>query len=232
MYDADFVGQGARNICTKEALVSELLASDDACTSTPRHSKTSSKRTVLIFHCEYSSERAPKLYVSVFICLLRIGHKSAPIQLAQCWFPGLAISSAKIFVYFSNKIYGSDFVEQHTETVMVWNYENADCCLRKKILCQLWLFSAHFRPPYFDTGRRTPPLRVCCWAAGWQEMSICCTAGAQQQRRRSTSLNRKGEQCDVNSWRRKLNTKLVITHIQFSLCPIHTRRPPRGKTIV
>ena len=147
MYDADFVGQGARNICTKEALVSELLASDDACTSTPRHSKTSSKRTVLIFHCEYSSERAPKLYVSVFICLLRIGHKSAPIQLAQCWFPGLAISSAKIFIYFSNKIYRSDFVEQHTETVMVWNNGNADCCLRKKILCQLWLFSAHFRPP-------------------------------------------------------------------------------------
>ena len=150
--------------------MSELLASDDACTSTPRHSKTSSKRTVLIFHCEYSSERAPKLYVSVFICLLRIGHKSAPIQLAQCWFPGLAISSAKIFIYFSNKIYGSDFVEQHTETVMVWNYENADCCLRKKILCQLWLFSAHFRPPYFDTAR------LSCWAS-----VTCCGAAAAER---------------------------------------------------
>ena len=28
------------------------------------------------------------------------GTKSAPIQLAQCWFPGLAIYSAKILIYF------------------------------------------------------------------------------------------------------------------------------------
>jgi len=32
-----------------------------------------------------------------------IGNESAPIQLAQCRFPGLAISNAKILVYFSNK---------------------------------------------------------------------------------------------------------------------------------
>ena len=30
-----------------------------------------------------------------------------PIQSAQCWFPGLAISNAKIPIFFSNKIYGS-----------------------------------------------------------------------------------------------------------------------------
>ena len=30
------------------------------------------------------------------------GNESAPIQLAQCWFPGLAISNAKISIYFSN----------------------------------------------------------------------------------------------------------------------------------
>jgi len=29
-------------------------------------------------------------------CELRIGNESVPIQLAQCWFPGLAISNAKI----------------------------------------------------------------------------------------------------------------------------------------
>ena len=34
-------------------------------------------------------------------------------------FPGLAISSAKILTYFSNKIYGSNFIKQHSETVMV-----------------------------------------------------------------------------------------------------------------
>ena len=43
-----------------------------------------------------------------------------PIQLAQCWFPGLAISYAKVQIYFSNKIYESDFIEQHSETVMVF----------------------------------------------------------------------------------------------------------------
>ena len=32
-----------------------------------------------------------------------IGNESAPIQLAECWCPGLAISNAKIWIYFSNK---------------------------------------------------------------------------------------------------------------------------------
>ena len=34
-------------------------------------------------------------------------------------FPGLAIFTAKILIYFSNKIYGSNFIKQHSETVMV-----------------------------------------------------------------------------------------------------------------
>ena len=42
-----------------------------------------------------------------------IGNESAPIQLAQCRFPVLAISNAKILIYFfSKKIYGSNFVKQ------------------------------------------------------------------------------------------------------------------------
>ena len=57
-----------------------------------------------------------------------------PIQLAQCRFPGLAISNAKVLTYFSNKIYGSNFSKQHSETVMVSNYQNADCNLRRKIV--------------------------------------------------------------------------------------------------
>ena len=63
-----------------------------------------------------------------------IGNESVPIQLAQFRFPGLAIFSAKILIYFSNKIYGNNFIKQHSETVMVWNYQNADCSLRKKII--------------------------------------------------------------------------------------------------
>jgi len=45
---------------------------------------------------------------------INIGHESVPIQLAQCRFPGLVISSAKISIYFSNKIYGSNFIKQHS----------------------------------------------------------------------------------------------------------------------
>ena len=41
------------------------------------------------------------------VCSARNG--ALPVQLAQCWFPGLAVSSAKILIYFSNEIYGSDF---------------------------------------------------------------------------------------------------------------------------
>jgi len=41
------------------------------------------------------------------------------IRLAQCWFPGLAIFNAKISIYFSYKMYGSNFIEfQHSETGM------------------------------------------------------------------------------------------------------------------
>jgi len=52
-----------------------------------------------------------------------------PIQLAQCWFPGLAISNAKSLKYkyvFQNKIYGSNFISQHSESVMVSIYQSAE----------------------------------------------------------------------------------------------------------
>jgi len=52
---------------------------------------------------------------------VRIENESVPIQLAQCCFPGLAISNLKIFIYFSDKIYGSNFIKQHWETVMIRN---------------------------------------------------------------------------------------------------------------
>ena len=65
-----------------------------------------------------TSSITPTLAVTVRTSQL-IGSESVPIQLAQCWFPGLAISSAKILIYFLSKIYGSNFIKQHTETVMV-----------------------------------------------------------------------------------------------------------------
>jgi len=48
-----------------------------------------------------------------------MGNESVPIQLTQCRFPGQAISNVKILMHFSNKIYGSNFIKQHSETVMV-----------------------------------------------------------------------------------------------------------------
>jgi len=56
---------------------------------------------------------------------------------------------------------------------------------------------------------RSPPLRVCCCVPGWQGISIdCCTAGAQQQRRRSTALGKRG-QFHVHSGRRKRYRELL-----------------------
>jgi len=60
-----------------------------------------------------------------------IRNESAPAQLAQCRFPGLVISNAKILLYFSNKIHRSNFIHQQSETVMVWNNQTADCSLKK-----------------------------------------------------------------------------------------------------
>jgi len=32
---------------------------------------------------------------------------------------------------FSNKIHSSNYIKHHSQTVMVWNYQNADCSLKK-----------------------------------------------------------------------------------------------------
>jgi len=46
-----------------------------------------------------------------------IANESVPIQLAQCCFPGLAISNAKIM--FSDKIYGSIFLSNNTRKLLM-----------------------------------------------------------------------------------------------------------------
>jgi len=47
-----------------------------------------------------------------------LGNESVLIQLTQCWFPGLTISNAKIYI-FSNKIFGNNFDKPLSETVML-----------------------------------------------------------------------------------------------------------------
>ena len=39
---------------------------------------------------------------------------------------------------FSNKIYGRNFIKQHSETVMARNSQNADCSLRKNIILSFY----------------------------------------------------------------------------------------------
>ena len=48
---------------------------------------------------------------------LNIGSESVPIQLAQCLFTGLAISSAEMQMRFSNETHESNFIREHSETV-------------------------------------------------------------------------------------------------------------------
>ena len=64
----------------------------------------------------------------------------------------LAISSAEMSIYFSDKMYGSNFIKQNSETLIVWNYQNDDCSLwKKKLLCHL-LFSALNRQCFHTVG--------------------------------------------------------------------------------
>jgi len=56
------------------------------------------------------------------------------------YLPALAIFSMRKYFIFKNKIHGSNFIKQHSETAMVRNYEKA--------------FSAHFRSLYRTTRRR------------------------------------------------------------------------------
>ena len=93
----------------------------------PYHTAVHAADVMQATHCNILQS---PVYISIYlsVCLLptpacvgrlSVKKETAPIQLAQCRFPGLAISNAKILVYFSNKIYGSNFIKRHSETVMV-----------------------------------------------------------------------------------------------------------------
>jgi len=57
--------------------------------------------------------------MQLFLAGVTVGNESVPIQLAQCRFPELAMSNAKMVIYLSNKIYGSNVIKQHSATVIV-----------------------------------------------------------------------------------------------------------------
>jgi len=76
------------------------------------------------------------------------------IQLAQCWFPGLAISNAKMYI-FSNKIYRSNVIKQHSMLIAV---------LKKKFTV---LFTINFGTLSFPIGNR-------CIRASLQRVAVLC----------------------------------------------------------
>ena len=60
----------------------------------------------------------------------------------------ITLIAGKNIDYYTNKIYGSNFTKQHSETVMVWNYQNAGGSLRKNIASFIIIFgtfSFHFQ---------------------------------------------------------------------------------------
>jgi len=87
-------------------------------------------------------------------CIQWTGNESVPIQLAQCWFPRPAISNAKIWVYFSNKIYGSSFIK--TALGNCYGLKLPKCWLqfnRINLVCNM-LFIKYFGTLSFPIGQK------------------------------------------------------------------------------
>jgi len=79
-----------------------------------------------------------------------------PMQLAQCWFPGLATFNAKLKNIFSNKIYIRKQFLSNSNRKQLW-LEITKILIAVQIinsLRYLLQFSAHFRTPILHTSRR------------------------------------------------------------------------------
>ena len=81
----------------------------------------------------HSSDDAGRAVKSV-----SIGNESVPIQLAQCRFPGLAVSNAKISIYIFQTKRAETILSNSTRKLLWFEYYQIDdCSLRKKLLCRL-----------------------------------------------------------------------------------------------
>ena len=126
--------------------------------------RDTSRQTSVNFPCVLQSVAVTRSCVEIYVYSRRydmyfrfcerrhcvpIGNESVPIQLAQCWFSGgrpfPMLKYVKIF--FSNKVCGSNFIKQNSETVIVGNYQkNADCSLKNSLRHLLYNFRHTFVP--------------------------------------------------------------------------------------
>jgi len=81
--------------------------------------KTSDRKMDKLIPVKTTNQGAGQQMSALCASMQPTGNDSVPIQMAQCWFAGLPVSNAKTMAYFSNKIYGSNFIKQHSETVTV-----------------------------------------------------------------------------------------------------------------
>jgi len=49
-------------------------------------------------------------------------------------------------------MYGSNFIKQHSESVMVCDYQNADCSVKKQIYGVIYCDFRHTFVPYMNSG--------------------------------------------------------------------------------
>ena len=68
----------------------------------------------------------------------RLENEGVPIQWPSACSLSWPFPMTKYKYIFSNKIYGSNSIKQHGETVMVWNYQNAGCSF-KKLICGVFI---------------------------------------------------------------------------------------------
>jgi len=76
--------------------------------------------------------------VVVQAVITTIGNGSVPIQLAQCWFRGLAISSGRILIYLSNKIYGSNVANSTRKVLWFEMTKMLIAVLKKQTYCVIY----------------------------------------------------------------------------------------------
>ena len=75
-------------------------------------------------------------FVKILIQMLRLCYLWRNTQRKFADTTGTVLSAGSLEMLkhnyiFSNKIYGNNLIKQQSETVMVWNYQNAGCSLKK-----------------------------------------------------------------------------------------------------